>query len=87
MPISGSYFYPVMQKPTTSLDGGSATVDGNVVVRGLVVNDSGELILSSSDSVTVISGTLNVPGLPTSNPHVTGSLWNDAGAVKVSGYP
>ena len=75
MPISGSYYYPVMQKPTTSLDGGRMSVSGEAEVG----------ILDVSGSVT-ISGTLDVPSLPTSDPHNTGSLWNDSGTVKVSGY-
>jgi hypothetical protein len=32
-------------------------------------------------------GTILMPNLPTSDPHVIGSLWNDAGTLKISAGP
>jgi len=79
MPLSGSYFYPVMNKPTSSLGGGNLTVNGDGTIAGT-------LSVVALSGAIALSGTLNITDLPTSNPHITGSLWNDTGTVKVSGY-
>ena len=63
------------------------TITGQNAFPSATVNqDGGDLILKSGDSASGggSDGLILVQNLPTSDPGVTGALWNDAGTLKIS---
>lgn len=65
---------------------GTAPSAGNLVSGELALNyaDGKLFYKDASNAVTEIVGPNMFSGLPTSDPAVAGSLWNDAGTVKIS---
>lgn len=63
--------------PVTSTNGFIGAVTGNVT--GAVVATT----ITASSNAT-LSGTANVIIIPTSDPGVTGAIWNNAGTLAVS---
>ena len=71
---------------------GSIYIDSNADDQDIVLRcDDGSggltayITLDGSDAATVISTVkIMMPNLPTSDPGVTGQLWNDSGTLKIS---
>jgi hypothetical protein len=66
--------------------GGQAPTAGNLVSGELALNyaDGKLFIKDASNNVKEMVGPNMFSDLPTSDPAVAGSLWNDAGTVKIS---
>lgn len=62
--------------------------NGNTKAAQLEVsaNATASRVVANADEVelSAVPGGLNLSGLPTSDPGITGQLWNDSGTVKVS---
>jgi hypothetical protein len=60
---------------------GSHAITGSLTVSSGITSTGG---LTTTGSVDLVATSILMVGLPTSDPAVTGQLWNDAGTVKVS---
>ena len=69
--------------PVTSTNGFVGAVTGNVTgaVAATTVTASGTLGVTGN---ATLSGTANVIIIPTSDPGVTGAIWNNGGTLAVS---
>ncbi len=76
-PEEGAANFRVLAADHTSSTTLTASTDASLTLQG---DDSSILRLNTD-------GTCFLPNLPTSDPHVLGQLWNNAGALKVSAGP
>lgn len=68
--------------PTGGMPGtGSINMSGNLYSNDTIVVDTSRNISSTN---LIASGTVTFSGVPTSNPHVVGQLWNNSGVLTVS---
>ena len=68
--------------PVTSTNGFVGAVIGNVI--GNVTGTSVAVTTITAAGDAILSGTANVIIIPTSDPGVTGAIWNNAGTLAVS---
>ena len=68
--------------PVTSTNGFVGAVIGNVIGNVTATSVAATTITASSNAT--LSGTANVIIIPTSDPGVTGAIWNNAGTLAVS---
>ena len=69
--------------PVTSTNGFIGAVTGNVTGAVVATTITASSTLSVTSNAT-LSGTANVIIIPTSDPGVTGAIWNNAGTLAVS---
>ena len=69
--------------PVTSTNGFIGAVTGNVTGAVVATTITASSTLSVTSNAT-LSGAANVIIIPTSDPGVTGAIWNNAGTLAVS---
>lgn len=70
---------------TGGASGGYAIVKAGAGGSGILQNADGSVLIEAGPSdMSVLTPALYLTGLPTSNPGVSGQVWNDAGTLKIS---
>jgi hypothetical protein len=86
-PLTGGWVFITRAGPTMWATGGAATTNERMRLTSTGGLSLGSNTFNATDpgaGSLSVQGNLNLPGLPTSDPHVAGRVWSNSGVMSVS---